>query len=65
MCDILCADIWKSINTICATMCSYILHNVAGQGERHYLRILLGVVKGATSFASLRTHNGVEHDNFK
>lgn len=36
-----------------------------GQGERHYLRILLGVVKGATSFEDLRTHAGVKHNTFK
>lgn len=39
--------------------------NVTGQGERHYLRILLGVVKGATSFEDLRTHAGVKHNTFK
>lgn len=37
----------------------------AGQGERHYLRILLGVVKGATSYSDLRTFDGETHDTFK
>lgn len=46
-------------------LCINVVCDVAGQGERHYLRILLGVVKGATSFADLRTYEGVEHDSFK
>ena len=58
-------DTFRNIDIAVVAMCSYYLHNVAGQGERHYLCILLGVVKGATSFASLCTYNGVEHDNFK
>jgi hypothetical protein len=33
-------------------------------GERFYLRTLLTVVRGATSFVSLRTVNGVEHPSF-
>ena len=58
-------DTIRNIDIVAVAMCSYYLHNVAGQGERHYLRILLGVVKGATPFASLRTCDGVEHDNYK
>lgn len=38
---------------------------ISGQGERHYLRILLSEVKGATSFADMRTFQGVTHDTFK
>jgi PIF1-like helicase len=34
-------------------------------GERFYLRTLLTVVSGATSFAHLRTVHGVEHNTFK
>ena len=34
-------------------------------GERFYLRTLLTVVKGPTSFAHLRTFNGVCYDSFK
>ena len=34
-------------------------------GERFYLRTLLTVKPGATSFANLRTVNGVEYDTFK
>jgi hypothetical protein len=34
-------------------------------GEVYYLRLLLTVVKGATSWANLRTVNGVEHPTFK
>jgi hypothetical protein len=34
-------------------------------GERFYLRLLLTVVKGPTSFEDLRTFDGVLHDNFK
>jgi hypothetical protein len=34
-------------------------------GERFYLRTLLTVVKGATSFAHLRTVNGQEYTTFK
>jgi hypothetical protein len=30
-------------------------------GSRDYLRMLLNVVKGATSFADIRTVNGVLH----
>ena len=35
------------------------------QGERFYLRMLLTVVKGATSFPSLRTVNGIVHHTYK
>ena len=35
------------------------------QGERFYLRMLLTVVTGATSFLHLRTVNGIVHDTFK
>ena len=34
-------------------------------GERFYLRLLLTVVKGATSFEDLRTHQGVLHPTFR
>ena len=34
-------------------------------GERFYLRLLLTVVKGPTSFESLRTVSGVVYDTFK
>jgi hypothetical protein len=34
-------------------------------GERFYLRLLLTVVKGPTSFEDLRTFDGILHDNFK
>ena len=34
-------------------------------GERFYIRLLLTVVPGATSFANLRTINGVMYDTFK
>jgi hypothetical protein len=34
-------------------------------GERFYLRTLLTVVPGATSFAHLRTVNGIQYDTFK
>jgi PIF1-like helicase len=35
------------------------------QGERFYLRTLLTVVMGATSFQHLRTVNGIVHNTFK
>ena len=34
-------------------------------GERFYLRLLLTVVKGATSYEHLRTHQGVVHPTFR
>ena len=34
-------------------------------GERYYLRMLLNVVRGATSFKDLRTVNGVVEPTFK
>ena len=34
-------------------------------GERFYLRTLLTVVRGATSFESLRTYQGIEHSTYK
>ena len=34
-------------------------------GERFYLRLLLTIVRGATSFEDLRTVNNVLHDTFK
>ncbi len=34
-------------------------------GERFYLRMLLTVVKGPTSFEDLHTYDGVVHQNFK
>ena len=34
------------------------------QGERYYLRLLLTVVRGAQSFADLRTVDSVEHPTF-
>ena len=58
-------DTIRNIDIVAVAMCSYYLHNVAGQGERHYLCILLGVVKAAIPFASLHTCDGVEHDNYK
>ena len=35
------------------------------EGERFYLRILLMTVKGATSYADLRTYNGIVYETFK
>ena len=35
------------------------------QGERYYLRLLLTVVRGAQSFADLRTVDSVEHPTFQ
>lgn len=35
------------------------------QGERFFLRTLLTVVKGATSFENLRTVNNVTHETFR
>ena len=34
-------------------------------GERFYLRMLLTIVKGPTSFEDLRTYNGIVHQTFK
>ena len=34
-------------------------------GERYYLRMLLLIVKGATSYENLRFHNGTYHHTFK
>ena len=34
-------------------------------GERFYLRLLLTVVRGSTSFEDLRTINGVVHPDYK
>jgi hypothetical protein len=34
-------------------------------GERYYLRMLLNVVKGCTSFEDIRTVNGIEYPTFK
>ena len=34
-------------------------------GERFYLRLLLAVVRGPTSFESLRTVDGVIYETFK
>ena len=34
-------------------------------GERFYLRLLLTVVKGATSFEVLQTYNGVTYPTFR
>ncbi|KAA6421810.1 MAG: hypothetical protein FRX49_08129 [Trebouxia sp. A1-2] len=36
----------------------------ASQGERHWLRMLLTNIKGATSFEDLCTINGITHDTF-
>ncbi|CAH9082041.1 unnamed protein product [Cuscuta epithymum] len=36
-----------------------------GAGEKYYLRMLLGVVKGARSFEELRTVDGVIHSTFR
>lgn len=36
-----------------------------GAGERYYLRMLLNVIKGATSYEHLRTINGIAHNSFK
>ncbi|KAG2596891.1 hypothetical protein PVAP13_5KG209907 [Panicum virgatum] len=35
------------------------------EGERFYLRMLLMIVKGATSYADLRTYNGTVYETFK
>jgi hypothetical protein len=34
-------------------------------GERYYLRMLLNIVKGCTSFEDIRTVNGIEYPTFK
>ena len=35
------------------------------EGERHFLRTLLLHKSGATSFANLRVHEGVQHSTFR
>jgi len=35
------------------------------EGERFYLRMLLMIVKGATSYADIRTYNGTVYQTFK
>ena len=35
------------------------------EGERYYLRLLLNHVKGATSYQSLQTINGIKFDTFR
>jgi hypothetical protein len=35
------------------------------EGERFYLRMLLMIVKGATCYTDLRTHNGIIYETFK
>jgi hypothetical protein len=35
------------------------------EGERFYLRMLLMIVKGATSYKDLRTYNGIVYQTFK
>jgi len=35
------------------------------EGERFYLRMLLMIVKGATSYVDLRTYNGITYQTFK
>ena len=37
----------------------------AGQGEKHYLRLMLLHVRGASSFADLKTVHGIERPTFK
>ena len=34
-------------------------------GEKYYMRMLLNVVKGCTSFEDIRTVNGVVHTSYK
>jgi hypothetical protein len=34
-------------------------------GKRYYLRMLLNIVKGCTSYKDIRIVNGVEHSTFK
>ena len=42
-----------------------IRHVLIGDGERHFLRVMLTHVRGATSFANLRTVDGVLHPDYK
>jgi len=35
------------------------------EGERFYLRMLLMIVKGAMSYADIRTYNGIDYETFK
>ena len=35
------------------------------EGERFYLRMLLMIVKGAMSYADIRTYNGIVYETFK
>ena len=41
----------------------YFVHPAAG--EQYYLRMLLSIVCGATSFENLRTVNGITYPTFK
>ena len=40
----------------------YYVHPIAG--ELYYLRMLLMIVKGSTSYADIRTFNGIVYDTF-
>ena len=42
------------------------IYNVSiSEGDKYYLRVLLLHVRGATSYAHLRTVNGIQHETFK
>jgi hypothetical protein len=44
---------------------SRVYSTTPAQGERHYLRMLLYHIPGATSFEDLRTHDGTTFDTYK
>ena len=41
----------------------YFVHPAAG--EQYYLRMLLNIIRGATSFKNLRTIDGIFYSSFK
>jgi hypothetical protein len=63
LCGMMHKKMWKERKAKFSIGRLYYAH--PSSGERYYLRMLLNIVKGCTSYKNIRTVNGVEYPTFK